>query len=94
MKLYEAIPYKNRSQPTYGNPQDGVNWKLPKNPHYKHYPELQDSIFAGLSRLGPEQRKQLEAKYGVRTSLDLHTLPLPKMFELDQELHALLNIPY
>lgn len=94
MKLYEAIRYKDGIERKYGPPQDGINWDLPENPHYKYYPELQDSIFAGLSRLEPEQRKALEAKYGIRNSLDLHVLPIPKMFELDKDLHALLNIPY
>lgn len=110
MKLNEIINYKTGFNPQYKNPDDKVNWKLPpasisnlitggdvnskEFKKYKYYPELQDSIFAGLSRLDVEAKKRIQQKYRFADDGQLHTLSPEKMLELDKELHQLLQIPY
>lgn len=96
MKLFEVIRSKfwrpEHGQPAAGG--KGINWSIPENPHYKLWPELMDSIQAGLGQVTPEQKAELMAKYNFKNTLELHVLPFDQMFKLDAELHQLLGISY
>ena len=96
MKLNEVIRSKYYD-PAHGKPMAGdksINWSIPENPHYTLWPELLDSVQAGLSQVTPEQKAELMAKYNFKNALELHVMKPEQMFKLDADLHKLLNIPY